>query len=300
MRQTVKTSALVAALSLVLVACGTGADQSANTTRDVTTAVTTRVTTASAAPTTTRPQVPVPDVTGLTLDEAKTAVEASGLVISTAYLREDEPLSAAPTEAEWPNWTVTSQLPVGGSTLGVGLLVRTTAAATSELGFTAALVQAGLSVTYSLANGNEVCDSLRAGGRPPEPDIGFRGQLPAEFLVDVYGVGTGGDDEKLADAATSQLCPAQRYAYDNAISGKYPTAPPLDSFTDGNHVVGQDIAPGTYRTGRVSDCYWARLRADGSIIDNNFASAALEIAVTVRDSDAIFETQGCGTWKKSG
>lgn len=71
---------------------------------------------------------------------------------------------------------------------------------------------------------------------------------------------------------------------------------------DGRHVVGVDMAPGTWRTdGSVSDCYWERSTGGGDIIDNNFINFAPDGAtVTVRASDGGFTSDGCGTWTLVG
>jgi hypothetical protein len=59
------------------------------------------------------------------------------------------------------------------------------------------------------------------------------------------------------------------------------------------------IPPGTYRTtGVVEGCYWERTTRGGEIIDNNFATSAQEITVTIRSSDGQFTTENCGVWKK--
>ncbi|MER6616315.1 hypothetical protein [Streptomyces xantholiticus] len=59
------------------------------------------------------------------------------------------------------------------------------------------------------------------------------------------------------------------------------------------------ITPGTYRTrDDVEDCYWERTTRSGEIIDNNFATSAQEIRVTIQASDGQFTTEGCGSWRK--
>jgi hypothetical protein len=58
------------------------------------------------------------------------------------------------------------------------------------------------------------------------------------------------------------------------------------------------IPPGTYHTTEmVADCYWERTTRGGDIIDNQFATAAQRITVTIRASDGSFTSRGCGTWK---
>jgi hypothetical protein len=52
--------------------------------------------------------------------------------------------------------------------------------------------------------------------------------------------------------------------------------------------------------GDLDGCYWERSTRAGEIIDNNFASAAREITVTIRASDGLFKAEGCGTWSPVG
>ncbi len=60
----------------------------------------------------------------------------------------------------------------------------------------------------------------------------------------------------------------------------------------------REIPPGTYQTtGKLDDCYWERTSESGEIIDNNFATSARKITVTIRSSDGQFTTERCGTWK---
>jgi TolA-binding protein len=68
---------------------------------------------------------------------------------------------------------------------------------------------------------------------------------------------------------------------------------------DGIWVVGEEIDPGTYKAqGTGSGCYWARLGSldTSDILNNHFGSA--EVSVQIHDSDAAFETSGCGSWMK--
>lgn len=61
------------------------------------------------------------------------------------------------------------------------------------------------------------------------------------------------------------------------------------------------ITPGSWRTtGDLEGCYWERTTKGGEIIDNNFATSAQEITVTIRSTDGQFTSEGCGTWKKVG
>jgi hypothetical protein len=75
------------------------------------------------------------------------------------------------------------------------------------------------------------------------------------------------------------------------------------SFGQGTFIVGTDMAPGTYRSGQSSDCYWARLRGFGGtlneIITNDFRSGSGRSVVTIRSGDKGFTSSRCGTWTKS-
>ncbi|MEV8265745.1 hypothetical protein [Microbacterium sp. NPDC077057] len=75
----------------------------------------------------------------------------------------------------------------------------------------------------------------------------------------------------------------------------------LGGFYDGDHIVGQTIQPGTYRTATgVKDCYWERNDGSGDILDNNFVGAAHNgVTVTVNSGEG-FTTNGCGLWIPAG
>lgn len=66
----------------------------------------------------------------------------------------------------------------------------------------------------------------------------------------------------------------------------------------GTFVVGEDVAPGTYRTAGSSGCYWARLSGTsgdlGDVLANGLSDGPL--TVTIAPSDEAFETQRCGEW----
>ena len=70
------------------------------------------------------------------------------------------------------------------------------------------------------------------------------------------------------------------------------------SFTDGDYVVGSDIAPGTYTAPGGDTCYYARLNGfSGALkefIVNDFGT--IEPTVTIEPSDVGFSSSTCGTW----
>lgn len=72
---------------------------------------------------------------------------------------------------------------------------------------------------------------------------------------------------------------------------------------DGFFTVGDEIAPGTWRsTGGGDSCYWERLSGLSGefedIIANHFGTAG--VTVTIATSDKAFKAEGCGTWKYLG
>ena len=74
---------------------------------------------------------------------------------------------------------------------------------------------------------------------------------------------------------------------------------PLTAFDDGYYVVGEDIRAGTYRARVEADCYWARYRDfNDGLIDNGLADHSRVYEVTIKKTDAAFESSGCGTWTR--
>ncbi len=71
-------------------------------------------------------------------------------------------------------------------------------------------------------------------------------------------------------------------------------------FGEGTFIVGTDIKPGTYRSSKGKNCYWARLRSFtgelDAIIANHLGGRAI---VTIERSDRGFHSQRCGTWTRA-
>ena len=64
---------------------------------------------------------------------------------------------------------------------------------------------------------------------------------------------------------------------------------------DGNHLVGHDIAEGTYRSvGAEEGCSWV-LYSGGFASDRG--DGASEWTVVIADHNTLFRTKGCGTWR---
>jgi len=76
-------------------------------------------------------------------------------------------------------------------------------------------------------------------------------------------------------------------------------AGPGTTFGDGTHVVGTDIAPGTYRNSSSSGgCYWERLSGFGGSMDEVIANEFTTIRqlVTIKETDVGFSAEDCGRW----
>lgn len=68
---------------------------------------------------------------------------------------------------------------------------------------------------------------------------------------------------------------------------------------NGTFLVGEDIAPGTYRTdGSGNFCYWARLSGLSGEFQDIITNGVPEGSayVTISASDVAFETSSCGQW----
>lgn len=75
------------------------------------------------------------------------------------------------------------------------------------------------------------------------------------------------------------------------------------SFADGEFGVGTDIKSGTYTTKVPADstCSWERASsADGSaasVLDSGVETPGKDVVVTIKATDEVFRSQGCGTWR---
>ncbi|MGA5868414.1 hypothetical protein [Streptomyces cinereoruber] len=121
---------------------------------------------------------------------------------------------------------------------------------------------------------------------------------PPEYLVNKGHL--EGDKKPLLQAGVPKLCPKWATAVKQAASGKYDRWYGSGTYlVSSKDVAGeQTIPPGTYRAvGQMENCYWERTSESGEIIDNNFATSARKITVTIRSSDGQFTSEGCEVWK---
>jgi hypothetical protein len=119
-----------------------------------------------------------------------------------------------------------------------------------------------------------------------------------------------------ATAAVTSTAPADAAPADTATTRPATTAAkpkpkattkpgPATSFDgDGEYLVGEDIAAGTYKTAGPQDdfsCYWERDKDSSgsfeSIIANDNLSGTGRVTV---EKGEVFKTQGCRTWQKVG
>ena len=113
----------------------------------------------------------------------------------------------------------------------------------------------------------------------------------------------GGDSARRIPAMVPILCPDQQPVLDEALGPN----PKMLSFSGKKNFVGSGlncagcgtkIQPGTYKTGQVEDCYWARLDDQGNILENNMVPLSQSVVVTIAETDSAFESNKCGVWTR--
>jgi hypothetical protein len=114
---------------------------------------------------------------------------------------------------------------------------------------------------------------------------------------------SAGAEQILEILAALALCPSQPHATawkQSVARGQRDVALAKDGrlFSDGVHLVGSEIKPGTYAiSGDIEDCYWERQNKSGETIQNNFIEHAKRVQVTIRSTDYAFMSEGCGEWR---
>jgi hypothetical protein len=114
------------------------------------------------------------------------------------------------------------------------------------------------------------------------------------------------NDLFMPDASYEEFVAAQGGTASPSASGEQEPEPQEPepqgpTFSDGTYQVGTDIQPGTYRTRESSlGCYYARLGGFSGELNDILANANTDApaVVTIKPTDAGFESQGCGTWTK--
>ncbi|WP_147992377.1 hypothetical protein [Streptomyces sp. t39] len=134
------------------------------------------------------------------------------------------------------------------------------------------------------------------------------GQDPQQWLAEEEDPAPS--PREILKAGAKDLCPRWAKEIVEVAGGSWRPDP---VYADGTYVVAAEpgepdpvsgevaITPGRWRvSGDLEDCYWERTSRSGEILDNNFATSAQEITVTIRASDGQFTARGCGVWEKVG
>jgi hypothetical protein len=88
-------------------------------------------------------------------------------------------------------------------------------------------------------------------------------------------------------------------ALEEAKAAAPPVPGPKRIITDGLWKVGEEVAPGTYRSSGGGNCYWARLSGFSGDLDDIITNGlGRNQTVTISPSDVGFESDGCGEWTR--
>ncbi|QFZ23162.1 hypothetical protein [Saccharothrix syringae] len=241
-------------------------------------------TSSSITTTTTPPRAPFVDTKSYfdqLADATKTSLEGKGYTVT---VRKDG-TQQEPVVDQLSAWRVVSV--VASRTSAEATLYVRSAERTPQEKVDLAVEQAGLKSTISSiyespsAMVTDICRSL-SNTSILTPTEFLSGQSSDPQHLEVFKIGI------------PLLCPEHQKALQNVVEGKVP-------LRSGTYEVGTEkgqVKPGTYRTtGSVDDCYWERTRDDGEIIDNNFATHAKSITVTISPTDGSFTSERCGSWE---
>lgn len=120
------------------------------------------------------------------------------------------------------------------------------------------------------------------------------------LIVVIGAAGSGSGDSKSTSTKETNENPPQDITVQEEVQEEAPTFDmSLPRFGDGTHRVGEDIQSGTYRTREgSSNCYYARLSGFSGELDEILSNenTSAPAVVTIRETDAGFQSRGCGTW----
>lgn len=78
-----------------------------------------------------------------------------------------------------------------------------------------------------------------------------------------------------------------------------PAAPA--EITDGSYLVGEEIATGTWKSGKSDGlCYADTKNSKGDILEQELASEGATTIILIKKNAYIFTSSGCGSWRKVG
>jgi hypothetical protein len=90
-------------------------------------------------------------------------------------------------------------------------------------------------------------------------------------------------------------------------SGNSVKGPVKTSFDDGQWLIAVDIQSGTYATTVPADaaaCTWERnASSDGtssSVLESGGGKPGEALVVAIKPTDKVFQSNGCGTWQRTG
>ncbi|MEU2981473.1 hypothetical protein ABZ678_32195 [Streptomyces hirsutus] len=141
---------------------------------------------------------------------------------------------------------------------------------------------------------NDVCQKLKGG----LVELGDWWFTPEQYLAEEGELTK--DRKKILRSGIPQLCPKRWPQVERAMNKTYKRAISNGTYDVAAKGGPEVMPPGTYRTdggplGDITDCYWERTTGSGEIVDNNFATVARSITVTVRRGE-LFTTSDCGVW----
>lgn len=158
--------------------------------------------------------------------------------------------------------------------------------------------------SYLLGVGTEASKDIRIAGVLAEKKSNNAVAWDTEWAVACVGMNALEDCQKLSDAfgSTNKVVDTSDIGTvtSDSLSSSSPTPEKSSTaFSDGTHLVGSDVQPGTYRNEGTSSCYWARLSGTGGTVDDVIANdnPRGQSYVTIDPTDTAFQSKNCGTWE---
>ncbi|GAB3312880.1 hypothetical protein GCM10027451_26210 [Geodermatophilus aquaeductus] len=140
-----------------------------------------------------------------------------------------------------------------------------------------------------VADTREQAEADVAGARAEAESAAAAEYAARQAELDARSAGLDGREADLAtrEAAVTVL---EQQAADGRIAGS------------GVHLVGTEVAPGTYRATDPEDCYWERRSGLSGDFDEIIANGigAGDATVTIRAGDVAFSSERCGSWERIG